>query len=45
MYVLTNGSRVRFFSFLCADIVLGIAGPKNDPHGGDNQVWRTEIAA
>ena len=34
MYVLTNGSRVRFFSFLGADIVLGIAGPKNDPHIG-----------
>ena len=38
MYRLTNGARVRFFSFLSADIVLGIDGPKNDPHSGKTAV-------
>ena len=38
MYRLTNGARVRFFSFLGADIVLGISGPKKDPHVGQSAV-------
>jgi len=49
MYVLANGSRVSFFSFLGADSQSDtrennsvIQFPWN---GGDNQIWRTEIAA
>jgi len=39
MYVLTNGSRVRFHSpFWAPIIVLGISGPKNDPHIGKSAV-------
>jgi len=38
MYVLTNGARVRFFSFLGPDVVLGISGPKRDPHVGHSAV-------
>jgi len=38
MFVLTNGARVRFFSFLGPDVVLGISGPKRDPHVGHSAV-------